>query len=157
MASELPENPVRVSTLVKADLAATFKRFTEETDAWWKRGPRYRIAGTNHGSIHLEPRLNGRLFESYDTDGVTRVVRMGRVRVWEPSTRIVLEWRAPRCAPSEVSEVEVTFTPDANADVTRVTLTHRGWNALPADHPARRELDPIRAFWIELLASLAAL
>jgi uncharacterized protein YndB with AHSA1/START domain len=155
MASELPDNPVRVSQLVQADVAATFRLFAEETDAWWKRGPRYRIAGNNHGSLHLEPRLNGRLFESFESAGVTRVVRTGRVRAWEPPTRILLEWRAPQSAPSELTEVELTFAPAA--DATRVTLTHRGWHALSADHPARRELDPVRAFWIELLDSLAEL
>lgn len=153
--AEPAEESVRVSVLVRAGVTETFRLFTAATDTWWKRGPRYRIAGSNHGALHLEPFLHGRLFESFDAAGVTRVVRMGRVQVWEPPRRIVIEWRAVRCAPSELTEVEVTFEPEGAS--TRVTLTHRGWNALPVEHAARRELDPIATFWGELLQSLAAL
>lgn len=151
--ADLSVDPVRVSTLVNAELATTFRLFTEETDAWWKRGARYRVAGSHHGTLHLEPRVHGRLFESFDSGGVTRVVRIGRVQVWEAPARIVFDWRAVHCAPHELSEVEVTFARNENS--TQITLTHRGWNALSADHPARRALDPIRVFWDELLRSLA--
>lgn len=153
-AGDEAEDSVRVSVLVQAGLNETFRLFTAETDRWWKRGPRYRIAGTNPGSLHLEPFLHGRLFESFDAGGVTRVVRVGRVSTWEPPRRIVLDWRAVGCAPNEATGVEVTFEPEGAQ--TRVALTHRGWNALPAQHPARA-LDPIAAFWDELLQSLAAL
>lgn len=149
------DDPVRVSVFVPADVAATFRLFTEETDSWWKRGSRFRIAGANHGTLHLEPRSSGRLFESFDSGGVTRVVRTGRVRTWEPPTRLTFEWRAVLCAPDEVTHVEVTFEPSATA--TRVTLTHRGWSALAPDHPARRALGPINVFWGELMTSLSEL
>ena len=155
MADERSDDSVRVSVRVNADVATTFRLFTEKTDAWWKRGPRYRMAGSSHGTLHLEPFVKGRLFESFDVAGVTRVVRIGRVRTWEPPARLVFEWRAVHSAPDEVTEVEVTFAP--NDDATRVTLTHRGWNELGAGHPARQTLDPISAFWSELLGSLAAL
>jgi uncharacterized protein YndB with AHSA1/START domain len=152
---ELPGDSVRVSALVQADVAASFRLFTEETDSWWKRGSRFRIAGSNHGTLHLEPHLSGRLFESFDTGGVTRVVRTGRVRIWEPPTRLAFEWRAVQCAPDEVTEVEVTFEPSATA--TRVTLTHRGWSTLRPEHPARRDLGPMDVFWGELMSSLSEL
>jgi uncharacterized protein YndB with AHSA1/START domain len=143
---------VRSSLLVHADVAATFRLFTEQTDAWWKRGPRFRIAGTNRGVLHLEPRLNGRLFESFDSGGVMRVVRTGRVRAWEPPTLIAFAWRAGQCAPHELTDVEVTFEPSGTA--TLVTVTNRGWKALGSDPPALRALEPISSFWDELLHSL---
>lgn len=34
---------VRVVTTVAADPALAFRIFTEETDLWWRRGPRWRF------------------------------------------------------------------------------------------------------------------
>jgi uncharacterized protein YndB with AHSA1/START domain len=152
---EIASDSVCVSMLIRADVAATFRLFTEKTDAWWKHGERFRIAGSNHGTLHLEPRLNGRLFESFDSGGVTRVVRTGRVRTWEPPTRVAFEWRAVHCSPSELTDVEVRFEPSARD--TLVTLTNRGWNALGPEHTARHGLESIDAFWRELLDSLSEL
>jgi uncharacterized protein YndB with AHSA1/START domain len=151
----MSDDPVRVSVLVEADVRATFRRFTEETDTWWKRGARYRIAGANPGSLHLEPFLHGRLFESFDRGGVRKVVRIGRLHTWDPPHLIAFEWRAPQCAANELTDVEVAFEP-RGAD-TLVTVTHRGWSALAPDHPARRELGSPREFWTELLRGLVEL
>jgi hypothetical protein len=65
----------RVTTFVAVEPAAAFAVFTEEIDAWWRRGPRFR-----HGAVHLEPGTGGRLLES----GGDRVVELARVLVWEP-------------------------------------------------------------------------
>jgi uncharacterized protein YndB with AHSA1/START domain len=63
---------------------------------------------------------------------------IGRVRVWEPGRRLVLEWRLRNFKPGEVTEVEVRFEPSGEG--TRVTLEHRGWEAIREDHPARHGL-----------------
>lgn len=149
------DEPVRVSVLVEAGVAETFRVFTEETDAWWKRGAPFRLAGELPGSLHLEPFLHGRLFEAFDRAGVRRVARIGRLRSWEPPHSLAFEWRAPHCASNELSDVEVTFEPRGGDTLVQVVI--RGWNALAAEHPALRELGSVRVFWTELLKGFAEL
>jgi uncharacterized protein YndB with AHSA1/START domain len=135
-----PGDQARASVLVKVEPAAAFHVFTEEIDRWWRRGPKYRVAGKRRGILCLEPGVGGRLYESFDTAGETRVVETGRVTAWEPPARIVFEWRAVNFAPTDDStEVEVTF--EARSGGTLVTVTHRGWSRIRADHPARHGLD----------------
>jgi uncharacterized protein YndB with AHSA1/START domain len=129
----------RVSVAVAVEPVAAFRIFTEEIDRWWRRGPKYRNAGSNSGLIHLEPRLGGRLFESFAIADGESVVEVGRVKVWEPPTRVVFSWRNATFAPDESTEVEVEFTPSGAG--TLVVVTHRGWSALRPDHPARHGLE----------------
>ena len=37
----------RVSVLVRVPPEQAFRVFTEEIDAWWRRGPEYRVAGSS--------------------------------------------------------------------------------------------------------------
>jgi hypothetical protein len=61
-------------------------------------------------------------------------------------------------APGEQTEVEVSFEPRPNG--TLVTVTHRGWGGIRADHPARHGLDVVAfirmmgLWWGDLLTSL---
>jgi uncharacterized protein YndB with AHSA1/START domain len=148
----------RVSVQVEVDPELAFRVFTEEIDQWWRRGFKYRVAGSRRGIIHLEGKVGGRLFESFDADDGPRVVETGRVTAWEPPARLVFEWRAANFAPSEKTEVEVSF--EARASGTLVTVTHRGWAAMRADHPARHglEVQPflrmMGLWWSDLLTSL---
>jgi uncharacterized protein YndB with AHSA1/START domain len=135
-----------------------FDVFTQEIDLWWRRGLKYRVAGTRRGIIHLEPRVGGRLLESFESSDGSRVVETGRVTTWEPPARLVFEWRAVNFAPSEKTEVEVTFAPSASG--TLVTVKHRGWSAIRSDHPVRHR-EEVPAFlrrmglwWGDLLTSL---
>lgn len=135
-----------------------FRVLTEEIDQWWGRSPKFRAVGTRGGLLVLEPALGGRLFESYDTPSGPRTVEMGRVTVWEPPTRLMLEWRAVNFKPGEKTEVEVDFERTANG--TRVTVTHRGWSQLRPDHPVRHGQPPavfigaMGRWWGQLLTSL---
>ena len=138
--------------------ALAFEVFTQEIDLWWRRGLKYRVSGKGRGILHLEPRAGGRLFESIESDGATRVVETGCVTIWEPPSRLVFEWRAVNFAPSEKTEVEVTFAPSPSG--TLVTVQHRGWSAIRPDHPVRHGED-VPAFlrtmglwWGDLLTSL---
>jgi len=150
----------RVSLLVAVAPAAAFRIFTEEIDAWWRRGLKYRLAGRGRGIIHLEAGVGGRLFESFDAGGETRVVETGRVTGWDPPARVVFEWRAANFAPAEATEVEVLFQPSAGGTSTLVTVTHRGWSRIRPDHPVRHGLE-VEAFirsmgmwWGDLMTSL---
>jgi uncharacterized protein YndB with AHSA1/START domain len=130
-----PGDQVRVTVGVAVPPAAAFRLFTEDINLWWRRGRRFRNAPGDGGSVYLEPGPGGRLFESYDTPQGERVVPMGYTLVWQPPERLLLRWRAVNFAADEHTEVEVLFEPQGAG--TRVTLTHRGWAALRADHPVR--------------------
>src|SRR5690606_20666363 len=131
--SQIAGDAARVSVLVEVEPADAFEIFTTEIDQWWRRGPKYRIAGTRRGGMHIEPKLGGRLLESFDTPAGPRVFETGRVVVWEPPTRVVFEWRTSNFAADEKTEVEVAFAPSASG--TTVTVTHRGWSQIRPDHP----------------------
>ena len=128
-----------MSVHVAVEPAVAFVIFTEETDLWWRRGPRFRIAGRHAGSISFEPGIGGRLFESFDTGSGTRVHEAGRVTAWDPPSRLMFSWRNANFAPHETTEVEVRFEPSGGG--TMVTVCHRGWAAIRPDHPARHGLE----------------
>jgi len=135
MSGAPPGDRARVTVGVAVAPHDAFRLFTEEIELWWRRGPRFRNAPGDSGLIALEPKLGGRVFESYSVGTQERVVEIGRIRVWDPPRRLLFDWRARNFAPAERTEVEVVFEPSASG--TRVTVTHSGWAALRADHPVR--------------------
>lgn len=153
----------RVSVTVRVAPEQAFALFTEQIDRWWRRGPKYRHAGARAGLIHLEPRVGGRLFESFDgADGRPVVFEAGRVTTWEPPRRLVFSWRNAVFAPHEPStQVEVRFEPVSAG--TRVVVTHSGWAALRSDHPARHGMDApafsrsLGLWWGDQMSALRAL
>jgi uncharacterized protein YndB with AHSA1/START domain len=154
----LPGDQARVSVLVKVPPAEAFRIFTEEIDSWWRAGLKYRI-GRKRSLLCLEPRLGGRLFESFESSsGGGKIRETGHVTHWEPPTSFVLEWRAVNFAPDERTEVEVRFEPSSGG--TLVTVTHRGWSRIRAGHPVRHgEAAPafirsLALWWAGLLSSL---
>ena len=94
--------------------ARAFALFTEQISAWWPAERRH----TNDAESTLYLLATGRFFERA-RDG--REVDLGRVVEWEAPTRIVLDFYIAT-GPTHPTEVEVTFTPEA--DGTRVTVTH---------------------------------
>ena len=153
-----PNDQARVTVLVEVPPDIAFRVFTEEIDQWWRRGLKYRVSGKGRGILHLEGRVGGRLFESVESKNGTRVIESGSVLAWDPPRRLLLEWRAVNFAPSEKTEVEVLFDPSPSG--TRVTVTHRGWSTIRADHPARHGLEVapflrmIGLFWGDLMTSM---
>jgi uncharacterized protein YndB with AHSA1/START domain len=147
----------RVSVLVRVPPPEAFRVFTEEIDGWWRRGLRYRI-GKHRSVVHLEPKLGGRLFESFETAAGEKLKETGRVTCFEPPSRLVLEWRAVNFAPEEKTEVEVRFEPSPSG--TLVTVYHRGWSRIRADHPVRHGQPPsaflasMGRWWADLMTSL---
>ena len=73
-----------VSISVAVEPAVAFEVFTQETDLWWRRGLRYRLAGRRPGSLCFERGAGGRLFESFETSSGTQVHEAGRVTVQHP-------------------------------------------------------------------------
>jgi uncharacterized protein YndB with AHSA1/START domain len=148
----------RVSVTVAVPPALAFEIFTDEIDRWWRRGVKFRHGGARAGFLRIEPRVDGRLFESIDGEQGPHVIEVGRVRVWEPPLRLEFTWRNANFAPHEHTEVEVEFAPYPQG--TLVTVTHRGWAALRADHPARHGLQGaafsrmMGLWWGEQMSSL---
>jgi len=147
----------RASVLVRVPPSEAFRLFTEEIDSWWRGGLRYRI-GKRRSVVHLEPKLGGRLFESFETSAGVKVKETGRITCFEPPTRLVLEWRAVNFSPDERTEVEVLFEPSPSG--TLVSVCHRGWSKIRADHPVRHGQDTaaflrgIGGWWGDLMTSL---
>ena len=148
---------VRVSTVVALEPSDAFEVFTEEVDSWWRRGPRFRWNPAADGVVRFEPGAGGRLVEEY-AEG--EPFEVGRVSVWEPAERLVFGFRARAFGAGDHTEVEVRF--EAVEGGTRVTVEHRGWDSLPADHPVRHGLageaftGMMGTWWGELLVSARA-
>lgn len=124
----------RVITFVEVSPQDAFEVFTDEVDLWWRRGPRFRGGGPD-SELCFESDGRGRRLIERGKDGVFEI---GRVQVWEPGKRLVLEYRLRNFAPNERTEVEVRFEEQGRG--TRVVLEHRGWEALRPEHPARHGL-----------------
>ena len=149
---------------VKASVSVPLPReracalFTGEIDGWWRRGPRYRNGAGDGGLVHLEPRLDGRVLESWREGGEERAFEVGRITAWEPPAALAFTWRASNFANGDLTLVEVSF--ESLAGATMVTVVHRGWSSIRADHPVRHGL-PVAGFqrliggwWGEQLSSL---
>jgi hypothetical protein len=145
---------VRVTSRVDVDPDTAFRVFTEEVDAWWRHGPRFRWHEKRGGTLRFEKGEGGRFLEVYPTGDSFEV---GRIRVWDPPHRLVFGFRARSFGPDESTEVEVRF--EARGDATDVTVEHRGFAALRADHPARHGMDAgaftnmMGTFWADLLTA----
>jgi len=144
------------SVSVRVPPEVAFAVFTEEIDRWWRRGPRFRH-GAKGGIVHLEGRVGGRVFESFDE----RVVEVGRLTEWEPPRRFKFDWRNETFTDGQWTWVEVIFAPTTSG--TEVTVRHGGWEAIPDDHPARHGMDAVAfarslgIWWGDQLTALRAL
>ena len=145
---------VRVTSRVEVDADTAFRVFTEEVDAWWRTGPRFRWHPERGGALRFEKGEGGRFLEVYP-DGES--FEVGRIRVWDPPHRLVFGFRARNFAAGESTEVEVRF--EARGDATDVTVEHRGFAALSPDHPVYHGLDSgaftnmMGTFWADLLTA----
>ncbi len=125
---------VRVTTFVEVPSDDAFAVFTEEIDAWWGKGPRYRFGERAGGVLRFvgDAGAGRRLVESY-ADGTE--FEIGKILVWEPGARLGFEWRSTAFRAGERTEVLVTFAPKNGG--TEVVVEHRGWAAVPDEHPVR--------------------
>lgn len=153
-----PGDVARAGALVRLPPARAFALFTEDIDRWWRRGPAWRMGAAS--VVLIEPFVGGRLFEQVDEPAGPRVYVTGEVLAYEPPDRLLLRWRAVNFQPDEQTEVEVRF--EARPSGTWVSVEHRGWASLPADHPVRHGA-PVPVFvarmgrwWADLLVSLGA-
>ena len=95
--------------------AASFELFTNHAGEWWPEDRRH----SNDAKSEILILPTGRFFER-SRAGVE--VELGRVRVWEPPHRLVLDFYVASGA-NAPTDVTITFAPEA--DGTRVTVEHR--------------------------------
>lgn len=113
--------PIRQSTTVRSSREHTFDVFVSTIGQWWPLQP-YSAGRERVRAVHVEPRVEGRVYEQWD-DGTE--CDWGRLLAWEPPGRLVMTWEMTP-APTEV---ELTFTA-LGPSLTRVAVEHRGWEAL---------------------------
>ncbi|MDX1554764.1 MAG: SRPBCC domain-containing protein [Xanthomonadales bacterium] len=139
------------------DIATTpseaFRIFTEETDAWWQHGGKYRPM--MQGKMMFEPGVGGRLLQR----NRNRDYELGAVLSWEPGEVLEFEWRLDNFEEGQLTRVRITFTPIDTG--TRLHVRHSGWDTLPPDHPARHGrvgqafVEFRTCWWNDFLAGLA--
>jgi Activator of Hsp90 ATPase homolog 1-like protein len=112
---------VHASTLVRSDVTHTFDAFVRTIGAWWPVN-RASAGRDRVRNVIFERERGGHVYETWD-DGTT--IEWGDVTVWEPHTRSMMTWRVTPVP----TEVELTFTA-LGSSLTRVTVEHRGWEAM---------------------------
>lgn len=135
---------IRKSVLLAGDPASAFALFTQRIGEWWPES--HRPAKVPGSTIVLE--ASGR-FAEVAPDG--RVFPLGRVTVWDPPGRLVLDFYLGTDA-DHPTAVDVRFVAEASG--TRVTIEH-------APTPASLDLWETRATrydrsWEVVLAALSA-
>lgn len=140
---------------VSPDLA--FTAFTRDIGRWWKSHPLFQLSRSGDGALRFDPEgPDGRLVTRF-ADG--KLWEIGAVRHWLPGERLTFEWRLPSFKPDQVTEVDVRF--EAVGGETRVTVEHRGWDAIPPQHVARHGFElmlfqrRLGEHWRELLKGMS--
>ena len=105
---------IEKSVLLPCPPERAFALFTGEISRWWPPQRRH----TADPSSHITLAAGGAFFERA-ADGT--IVDLGRVRVWEPPARLVLDFY-PGTDPAHPTEVEIAFSPEG--DGTRVRVLH---------------------------------
>ena len=152
MTTTAPIPPITATAAVGLPVDQAFRVFTEQFTAWWPH--QYHIGKAEVAEILLEPQVGGRWFER-GVDGSE--CDWGRVLVWEPPHRVVLEWQisaAWQFDPDVHTEVEVRFVSDG--DRTRVELEHRGLESLGAAAEMTRGIFDSPTGWAGLLDRFGA-
>ncbi len=126
MVDSRERSPVRRTVIVQAPASRAFEVFTAGIATWW---PPSQHVGETPADAVIEPGVGGRCYARAHRDGTQ--TDWGRVLEWEPPSRVRLAWLLTpewfyQADPTRASEVELRFEPE-NAQTTRVTLEHRGF------------------------------
>ena len=144
---------VFIALRVKATPERAFEAFTREIGAWWRPNGLFQTTPRAPGVLAFEGGEGGRLVETLEGG---KVFEIGKVLAWEPPARLAFSWRQATFPPDLHTEVEVTFT--AVDEETRVSVEHRGFDAVPegaARHgfPDSVLLQRLAEWWRDLLSS----
>jgi uncharacterized protein YndB with AHSA1/START domain len=106
---------IELTVLLPLAPAQAFELFTTQITAWWPPDRRH----LNDADSQLFLRASGRFFERA---GNGTELDLGRVRLWDPPRRIVLDFYVGTDA-AHPTEVDIRF--EAEGDGTRVSVNHR--------------------------------
>jgi hypothetical protein len=120
--------PVRQSTTVRSDAWHTFDTFVRTIGSWWPAVP-FSAGQDRVRDVTVEQRAGGRVYETW-ADGTE--LDWGELLAWEPPGRFVMTWTGT----SLPTEVEFSFAALGPA-LTRVTVEHRGWEAMTDEQLAQ--------------------
>lgn len=145
-----------VAVRVAATPQRAFEVFTQEIALWWRPNGLFQLTPRGDGELRFEGGEGGRL--------VTRLpngkeFEIGCITAWRPGEQLAFTWRQATFAADQLTRVDVRFEP--LGDETRVTVEHRGWDAIPQEHAARHGF-PLAVFqvrqaehWRSLLKGMA--
>ena len=147
---------VALRVAVSPDVA--FTAFTRDIGRWWTSHPLFPLSPRGDGMLRFDPEgPGGRLVTRF---GHGEEWEIGAVRHWLPGERLTFGWRLPSFAPDQATEVDIRF--EAVGAETRVTVEHRGWDAIPQSHAARHGFElmlfqrRLGEHWRGLLKAMAA-
>ena len=146
---------ILVALRIRATPERVFEAFTREIGLWWKPNGIFQFTPRSPGVLAFEPGVGGRFIETLPNG---KVFEIGKIRVWEPPSRLVFGWRQATFAKDQNTEVDVRF--EALGAETRVTVEHRGWDSVPGTHVARHTMSNViflrrhGEYWQALLAGL---
>lgn len=134
-------DPLSVVLELRCSAAHAFTTWTDRFGLWWPPG--HTASGDPDATVHLEPRLGGRIFERV-SDG--REIDWGEVTHWDPPHRLGYLWHIGLNRES-ATDVLVHFE-DTDND-SRVRIEHDGWERLGDQGPSEREAN--RGGWAGML------
>lgn len=117
---EIEQEPVRQSVHVDCPIDEAFQLFTERVSEWWPLA-NSSVGGDDAESCEIEPWVGGRVLERTRSG---QEHEWGSVTAWDPPGRLEFTWH-PGAAPDSGQSVEVEF--EVEADGTRITVIHTGW------------------------------
>jgi uncharacterized protein YndB with AHSA1/START domain len=120
--AERKHEPIRQSVRVDCPIEDAFRLFTEGFAEWWPLAS-YSITGDQADKCAIEPWVGGRVYER-TRSGEER--EWGSVIRWDPPEHLEFTW-LPGGPGDRSQTVDVEFR--VEADGTRVTLIHTGWDA----------------------------
>lgn len=145
--------PIRKQITVAAPQDKAFEVFTAGMGRWWN--PQYSIGSEPLATVVVEPREGGRWYERGEQG---EECDWGHVLVWEPPHQLVLAWQITadwKHDPQLHTEIDVRFAGEGSSS-TRVTLEHRGLEALGDQAESVRAIFDSPGGWLGLLERLAA-
>lgn len=143
---------ILVALRVAASPERAFDVFTGDIGSWWRPAPLFAFTSEGPAALTFEGGEGGRLVQLLPGG---KMFEIGKVRLWERPDRLVFGWRQASFPLGCETEVEVRF--EAVGEETRVTVEHRGWDAVPAENAARHGfpntvfLERHGAWWREML------
>ncbi|WP_168707945.1 SRPBCC domain-containing protein [Sphingopyxis sp. PAMC25046] len=148
---------VIVALRVAATPDAAFTAFTRDIGKWWRSHPLFQLSRHGDGALRFDPAgPDGRLVTRFDNGEEWEI---GAVRHWLPGERLAFAWRLPSFREGQATEVDVRF--EAIGSETRVTVEHRGWDAVPQSHVARHGFElmlfqrRLGEYWREMLKGMS--